>query len=280
MSTTDIKNVTYSDESVKIKFKTNNAGKTSWQAESHTNTEYELHIMLAGSEKLSVENDTRILNPLDACIIAPGVYHLAKPMPGQMLHFTFLFTVQSAEFAEELKIFDQCVFFKINSQIENLCNRIFNESDASRPYRVKMIEALLSEIFIEICRHLDIHEVERLTKTEEVMVGRTEIIDSFFEKNHSGSECSENHLADMLHISRRQLTRILKKIYGMDFRSKMMDVRLKHATMLLRSTEMKISEISYAVGFSSEGSLYKHFQRYYGTTPLKYRKQVLKERNE
>lgn len=270
--------VTYSDEQVKIKFKTANEGKNSWHAESHTNTEYELHIMLEGTVRFSAEHETGKLGPSDAVLIAPGVYHLAGGETGEVSHFTLLFDVRSDDLEKELKKLSPCMFFRANGRVLHLCAEIFREADSRQPYRLKMIQALLAQLFVEMCRQLRVTDEAAGTKDPENDLTRAEIIDSFFEKNHSGSGAGENALAERLHISRRQLARIIKKTYGMDFRSKMVDVRLKHAAMLLRSTDMKVGEISSAVGFSSEGSLYKHFQQHYHMTPLKYRKQASKKK--
>lgn len=268
-------NVIYSDSQVIIKYKTENEGRTFWHAESHTNTEYELHVMLKGTVNFSAENEAGILGPSDGVLIAPGVYHLAGGSSGELSHFTMLFSVLSDDMERKLNQLEPCTFFKANSRVRHLCTEIFEESESDRPYRIRMIQTLLLQLFIELCRQLSVPaEAGGGKETEISDLTRAEIIDSFFEKNHSGGDGGENALAERLHISRRQLARIIKKTYGMDFRSKMVDVRLKHAAMLLRSTDLKVGEISNAVGFSSEGSLYKHFQKHYRMTPLRYRKQA------
>lgn len=50
-------------------------------------------------------------------------------------------------------------------------------------------------------------------------------------------------------------------------------IRLKHGAELLQSTEQSVSEVAYAVGFTSPQYFIKCFKEEYGETPKKFRQQ-------
>ncbi|MBQ8893933.1 MAG: helix-turn-helix domain-containing protein [Clostridia bacterium] len=56
----------------------------------------------------------------------------------------------------------------------------------------------------------------------------------------------------------------------MDF---LTDLRLNHAKMLLRTTDLSIIEICFRSGFNSQSSFFRHFRRF-GQTPAAYRKEL------
>ena len=78
-------------------------------------------------------------------------------------------------------------------------------------------------------------------------------------------------LADLLHISRRQLVRILQANYGMNFRQKLQKTRMDYAAWLLATTNRQVSDIGQEVGYSSEAAFFKLFKRAFGMTPKAYR---------
>ena len=97
------------------------------------------------------------------------------------------------------------------------------------------------------------------------------LIDNYFEK-HLTTESSIEQMAEELHLSPRQISRILKTSYGVNFREKLRRTRMDRAGWLLRTTDLSVSEISQQVGYDSETSFFKAFKTHYGTTPLVYRK--------
>lgn len=79
-------------------------------------------------------------------------------------------------------------------------------------------------------------------------------------------------IADALHLSQKQTSRIIKKYYGKSLSEVLLDERLKYAKSLLKSSSLSVSEIATSSRFHSENYFYQCFKRKYGCTPLKYRK--------
>ena len=79
-----------------------------------------------------------------------------------------------------------------------------------------------------------------------------------------------NGIADQLGMSRSTLHRMLKDA-GHSVMQLKDEQRRNRATALLSRTELSISDISQAVGYSEEGAFYRAFYRWYQTTPARYR---------
>lgn len=58
------------------------------------------------------------------------------------------------------------------------------------------------------------------------------------------------------------------------------DVILNQAAYLLKTTSMSVLEIGMAVGYENQSYFHRIFQKQFGTTPRKYRVQMLTERSE
>lgn len=84
-------------------------------------------------------------------------------------------------------------------------------------------------------------------------------------------------LAAQLHLSRSQVGRVLKKLYGMTFREKLIRARMDQAAWLLRHTDRTVGEIAGEVGDLSESRFYQMFRSRFGMTPESYRSEKLEE---
>ena len=260
------------DERVSVKFVTNAIeDKDSWDTQRHSNAEYELHILLKGSSSISIDEKTCVLDAGKAIIIAPGQYHLPVVAPGEFERLSLPFDIREGSLGQLLreKVKDY-LLFPISVETEYVCRWIHSECAQRQSFRDDVLIALLTLLLADIFRTIGLMPKEKPNHEFPSVGQRTSTIDDFFEKNFA-EYGTEEALAEDLHLSKRQLARVLNEQYGMSFREKLLSTRMDHAGWLLRSTEMKVSEISAAVGYSSEGSFFKTFKEYYKTTPQKYR---------
>lgn len=85
-----------------------------------------------------------------------------------------------------------------------------------------------------------------------------------------------NELASMLHISRGKLFASFKEIKGSSPLSIIQKVRLENICNLLKNSEIPLSELARKTAFQNEKYLIRFFKKYMGTTPGKYRRNMLK----
>ena len=79
-------------------------------------------------------------------------------------------------------------------------------------------------------------------------------------------------VADELHLSTKQASRIITKTYKKPLSALLTEKRLAVASALLLHTDKTISEIVEYINFPSESYFYQQFKKAYGCTPYKYKK--------
>lgn len=83
-------------------------------------------------------------------------------------------------------------------------------------------------------------------------------------------------VAERALMSRRTFTRQFKQLTGMSFFSLLLAERLIYSQHLLESTDKLIDHVATQAGFGSTESFRGHFRRYFGITPVTWRKQFRK----
>jgi len=79
-------------------------------------------------------------------------------------------------------------------------------------------------------------------------------------------------LADVLHLSTKQTSRIILKNYNKKLSELISEKRLSVAAELLIRSDKTVTEIIEYVNFNSEKYFYSQFKKKFGCTPLKYKK--------
>ena len=91
----------------------------------------------------------------------------------------------------------------------------------------------------------------------------------FTEKNYD-KEISTADAAKMFYVSISYFCRKFKKIFGISFQDYLCMYRIEKSKILLKTTELSISDIALSVGFNSFSYFSKMFKRYTGITPTQY----------
>lgn len=96
-------------------------------------------------------------------------------------------------------------------------------------------------------------------------------LNNLIEINIESSIYTVEDLAKDLYISRVQLYRKVKAIFGISVSEHINNIRLEKSKELLKKSNQNISEIAYAIGFSSPNYYSTAFKSKYGLTPKEYR---------
>lgn len=78
--------------------------------------------------------------------------------------------------------------------------------------------------------------------------------------------------------SREHFSRTLKQYYGVTVSEFINDLRLRYSASLLLTSNLSVVDIGYESGFENISWFYKIFEKKYGTTPYKYRKNRRKDK--
>jgi AraC-like DNA-binding protein len=93
---------------------------------------------------------------------------------------------------------------------------------------------------------------------------------SFIEE-HSGDELSLSKVAKAVSISANHFSEKFKQVTGVNFVDYVARTRFEKACDLLRNSNLRISEIAFAVGFQSLSQFNRVFRRLSGKSPMEYR---------
>lgn len=244
-----------------------------WNTARHCNANYELHIILKGACELDVASKTHVLEAGNAIVIAPNEYHMPHVTTEEFLRLSVPFSLSEHHLSKALRqAVPTSVIFALSPELLQLSHLILGELSGAHPFSADLLPALLTNLMVTIFRTLNVCDSSGNSSKKPVSDWRTDVIDTFFEDNMA---CygTEDQLAAALHLSKRQLARVLLEHYDMNFRQKLLVTRMDHAGWLLRTTEKSIGEICGIVGYNSETTFFKNFKNHYDMTPLQYRKQ-------
>lgn len=139
------------------------------------------------------------------------------------------------------------------------------------PYRgVAKRMYLQGKVFELLAMHLDLISAEQklrnLPKLKPETIARLqyakEILTTQFENPPSLPE-----LAKQVEVSVRTLQRGFRELFGTTVFGYLHNVRMEQAEQLLRSQQMRVSEVAHAVGYSHLGHFTEAFKRKFGMTP-------------
>lgn len=95
-------------------------------------------------------------------------------------------------------------------------------------------------------------------------------IKEYAERNLSG-DLSLTHFAEMLHFHPIYLSNLFRQVTGKCFSDYIGEMKVDRAKELIKSSSMKIIEISGLLGFTSQSYFNRFFKKYTGITPNEYR---------
>ena len=243
-------------------------GRYRWNAKRHCHADYELHLILDGTCTVHVESDQYALQPGNALLIAPGQYHQPLEVCGDLHRLCLCFSVSPGELSRALsQAAAPCTV--VSMEFRDAAMGVLRELSAPSPFRSTLLHGYLEQLLVFLLRTLKI--VPLITAPPVESDWRAGVIDEYFESHIT--DCSEAELAKCLHLSTRQLSRVLQRDYGMSFRQKRTGARMDYAGFLLRTTNQSISQICTSVGYQSEAVFYRNFKVHFGLSPLQYRKQ-------
>jgi len=149
----------------------------------------------------------------------------------------------------------------VNKKIKDICSSIFEQIEKFQ-FADSLYEFIYN-LFMEISENLHSSDSKSLNLYYEQAI-------SFIDKNFM-HDITLAQLANFLDISYGYLSSIFKQENDTGFIKLLRNRRITEAKKLLKDSNMKIYEISDAVGFSSERYFSAIFKKETGMTPLKYR---------
>lgn len=243
-----------------------------WDSKNHNHPGLELHVILKGSCLVDVEGKTYPVTAGQSILIGTGRYHRPISVSPDLDRFSVSFFPEQGILREELsRAAADCHICNVPGELQEICRSIFRECREENLFRNTVLRSLLTLLLGQEFRLLQISGDSGGNTDAANYSKYTDSIDAFFEDCPPENARVED-LAEQLHLSRSQVNRVLKRLYGMTFREKLIRTRMDHASWLLCHTGKPVNEIAASVGYQSESRFYQRFRDCFGTTPERYRK--------
>ena len=248
-------------------------------AHRHAHTE----IFCCPSGCLHIQTEDRILqlNRGDIAVIPAGIAHHMLPVhnpgcwaalrfqisPAKRMHCKDLFPVFHALCdAGGVKLF--CGREDLSKQIQCVFRDLIVTDD---PY--SMVLSLFNVLYQ--LTMLQPSQTKKqigkpIQRNDDSNMQRYEVLDYYINKRYM-HPLTPKLLAEQLYISERQISRIVQNKYGMSFHKVLIEKRILVAEQMLEKSDIKIQEISQAIGFHSPDIFFREFKKKHGMTPKEYR---------
>lgn len=151
-------------------------------------------------------------------------------------------------------------------ELEMLFARISREFSSNEFFREEMLDALLKELLIAICRMIPEEMLPMRNENTRLVYRLQKRLESGYHENLSLSD-----LAAECHVSVSHLSHIFKEITGGSVMEYLFACRMLAAKKYLATTDMPIGEIVSACGFSDDSNFSRSFKQRTGMTPRKFR---------
>lgn len=251
----------------------------------HQHVFYEVFFPHGGLAQILFDNQQLTIGEDDLCVVPVGCEHQMwyedTTMKKSLL--CFMYTDDGVNRRNAFYKLINSVLTKITTPLVFLCDPqvkiyadlLFEELKN----RENMSQLRIDALFAVILTHLINRLTERLGHVEipvckvannSAFNSRLLIINSFI-SNRSLTQTSLKDLSNELHLSEKQVQRVIKQLFHKTFHQLLSETRLCRAARLLVTSDLSISEICERVGYQSYTTFFEAFKREYGMSPSCYR---------
>ena len=246
----------------------------------HSHNNYEIHYIISGSFNL-MSGKTWTLCHGDIVLIPPGVAHATS----KNHHRRLILSTSLARTENKHGSFSEYTYY--NGLLKTLtepyifrspiCSECFDrlaalyDNDTSLHKR----KILLSMLFIQIAESISMLKEPHIDKQP----GCATISDDerrLIIENHIGSFYSSpdsiEALCEQLGLCRRQVDRVIRRLFGESYNSLIKRQRMDMAELLIKQSKLSFDEIARLVGYESYAGFYLTVKQHFGCAPDELRK--------
>ncbi len=253
----------------------------------HYHKEVEFLAIIEGHLGVQHKDNYTVLGPGDVIIMGSSQLHRShKPFLGDLRYVVFQ--------VDLVKHFDQSTipylycFSELTKPLDKL-NYIFNQNEQIK----REIHSLIIEIYKESQTQQRGYEIFISSAIKRLILfllrNDTQDVLNFTEENDVNRlrpvlDYVDTHLADkiyvedacaMLNLSYHYFIKYFKKTMGISFVDYVNYKRIKKAELLLLTSELSITEVSFEVGISNMAQFYKLFKRLNHCSPKEFKQRML-----
>lgn len=237
---------------------------------AHTHREYELCLLLRGGLQADWGDSSAIIHPGEMVLFSPRQPHALRALEESALLLILQASPQfcNSYFPQAAQVqFDQQVAFPCQDSLHDSLLRLglncFTHPTGYEFTAMAEVNQLFAQLIAQVPWRLRSQQPDRSAARVARVAAR---IDSDY-----AEPLRLHELAEAEGISPDYLSHAFRKHMGMTFQEYLSHVRLEHAINLVARTNMTITDICSACGYSNPRYLSADFRRQLGCTPAAYR---------
>ena len=250
----------------------------------HRHPGLEIHYIISGQCKVTCNGNSFFMESESMLLIPPGTYHDVSPTDPNTSRLCISFRIQKMKDKSSNKKTDN--FYNIYNQ-NTPSTADLHDSEAQRillkmialldgvgdGYKIDKLLTLCGYLLLEMIPYIaDATPCDKPADPDDTQEDVSFKIDSFLGTNFMHND-AKSRMADDLFVSPRQLQRIIKKNYGMNYREKLAETRVQIAIDLLCNSNLPIHKIAEILGYSCSANFSAFIKRNIGKTPSQIRKE-------
>ncbi|MGB8451611.1 MAG: AraC family transcriptional regulator, partial [Anaerocolumna sp.] len=261
---------------------------------AHIHSYIEILYTLSGEFRILLNNKDYSFGPGDMVLVNSNeIHNIIALTPGQNKYIVIKFEPEllytTTQTLFEMKyvmpfILNESTHQKIfkkeeieNSIIPGIVKGIIQEyTDKNYGYELA-IRANIFNLFLFILRRWNAQNVDLNINRDmnKDMVRRLQIVFDYVENNYQ-NDITSLGMAAMCNLSYSYFSRAFKKIMKKNFKEYLNFVRISKAEQLLSTSELNITEIALAVGFSTSSYFIQQFKQYKRISPKQFQNKYMK----
>lgn len=242
----------------------------------HYHADYQIQLVYEGTAETHLNDDCIHLTAGDVLFLRKGSWHdfvVTSPEGMKTLELKFV-----TDDGDMIRLLDHIkpLFRDGDRQLVNTFARIVLEGQRKTLFYREMSEALLMESLIAMCRicgFLDKPVFETDTAKAGSPKGNVsrviELVDDYISRNINRN-FSLAEMAQDIGYNQDYLYRTIKKEIGISAVQYVSRIRFEKAKLLIRHTELTLTEISWNLGFEDLQYFSRFFRKYANISPSEY----------
>ncbi len=251
------------------------SGNVVFRAGIHKHSFHELHLCINGNCVYQVGDMQYTLHAGDIILLRKEETHRLVKKSSDFCKIALGYAIQAAsgDLTDELeKLLSQMPVMVSDhtEEILSLFYRILQECSTQKIGYLSVIEGILLNIIV-LCARLNEGAATTAPTFGKQIDQRIADVNAYIEM-HLSETFSCQDIAENVHLSLRQLNRIIQNEFGVSISDYVDRVRCAYAKNLLLHTDLSNSDIAEKVGYASEFSFSKFFKRVEGMAPSQFRR--------
>ncbi|MCR5376864.1 MAG: AraC family transcriptional regulator [Lachnospiraceae bacterium] len=253
----------------------------------HSHSILEIAYILSGKGQYIIDGVTYDVKQGDLLVCNPGVMHQSIITNPTDPTLEFVAGISDLHFLNmepnSIQLPDGCPVLNLTNEVKReisrCCYEIIDENMTTQPGRYYLVQAQMIKILILLYRSITEKPKDEVVGVPFESYSKSYVVQriiQYLRANYS-RHVSLDQIAQNMYLSPVYISKIFKEKTGDSPINYLIQIRLGKAKEMLEENRGSIRTIAAQVGYDDVYHFSKLFKKYYGVSPLYYRKSVIEE---